>query len=120
VGLVQREIEAAGLTTITLSSIPDLMAAVSVPRVAAIEYPLGRPLGQPGDRKGQMVVLRATLQALEEIDTPGSVIHLPFEWPEHPKRARSHPPQPPPIAKYLRRHPWLFPKLLAQDIPDKK
>lgn len=116
-GLVQREIEAAGFTTISLSSIPDLTASVSVPRIAAIEYPLGRPLGQPGDQQGQMAVLRATLQAMEKMNTPGNIVHLPFEWPEHPKRARSHPPEPPPIAKHLRQRPWLFPKLLKRDIP---
>jgi len=117
VGLVQREIEAAGFTTITLSNIPDLTAAPSVPRVAAIAYPLGRPLGQPGDREGQMAVLRATLQALEGIERPGSVVHLPFEWPEPPKKARSHAPVPPPIAQHLRRNPWLLPKLIKRDVP---
>ncbi|MCG8353169.1 MAG: hypothetical protein MI924_35835 [Chloroflexales bacterium] len=116
-GLVQRAIEAAGITTITLSSIPDLTVAVSAPRVAAIEYPQGRPFGQPGDAEGQLAVLRATLQALTEMDTPGQIEHLAFEWPELPRRTRTHPPQAPPIAAYLRRHPWLFPKLLARDIP---
>lgn len=116
-GLVQREIESAGMTSITLSSIPDLTASTGAPRIAAVEYPLGRALGQPGDREGQMAVLRATLAALEELDTPGGVQHLPFEWPEPPKRARAHPPQPPPIAKYLRRRPWLLPRLLARDVP---
>jgi hypothetical protein len=117
VGLVQRKIEAAGFTTITLSSIPDLTAALSVPRLAAIAYPLGHPLGQPGDREGQMAVLRATLQAPEGIEKPGSVVHLPFEWPEAPKKVRSHPPEPPPIAKHLRRHPWLLPKLIRREVP---
>jgi hypothetical protein len=105
------------MTTITLSSVPDLTAAVSVPRVAAIEYPLGRPFGQPGDQEGQMAVLRATLQAVAEMDTPGSIEHLAFEWSEPPRKARSHPSQPPPIAKYLRRHPWALPRLLRRDIP---
>jgi hypothetical protein len=108
----------AGLTTITLSSIPNLTASVSAPRVAALEYPLGRPFGQPGDAQGQRAVLRATLKALEEINTPGTVQSLPFEWPESPKKARSHPPKPPPIAQYLRRRPWLLPKLFARDIPE--
>jgi D-proline reductase (dithiol) PrdB len=117
VGLVQRELEAAGLTTITLSNIPDLTASVSVPRIAAIEYPLGRTLGRPGNAEGQRAVLRATLQALEEMDTPGSIKHLPFEWPEPPRKAHSHPPEPPPIAKYLQRHPWHLPKLLSREVP---
>ena len=79
-GLVQREIEAADFTTIILSPIADLTASLSVPRVAAIEYPCGRTFGQPGDAAGQMAVLRATLDALAAIDAPGAVVNLPFEW----------------------------------------
>jgi D-proline reductase (dithiol) PrdB len=117
VGLVQREIEAAGFTTITLSPVPDLTASVSAPRVAAIEYPLGRSLGQPDDAAGQMAVLRATLAALETIRTPGGVVHLPFEWPEPPKLVRNHPPEDPPIARCLARNPWFLPKLLSRNVP---
>lgn len=118
-GLVQREIEAAGFTTITLSSIPDLTASVSVPRIAAIEYPLGRALGQPDDVAGQMAVLRATLQAVESITTPGGIVHLPFEWPESPKEVDAHPPESPPIVRYLVRNPWSVPRLLRRDVPEK-
>jgi hypothetical protein len=117
VGLVQREIESAGLSTIILSSIPDLTAAVGVPRLAAIEYPLGYLLGQPGDSEGQMAVLRATLQALAEMTRPGSITHLPFEWPASARRLSARPPRTPPISKYLMRHPWLIPNLLSRDVP---
>ncbi len=95
---------------------PDLTASVSAPRIAAIEYPLGRTLGKPGDAAGQMAVLEATLQALETIQTPGEVVHLPFEWPEAPKDVRNHPPEAPPIAKYLARNPWFLPKLLSRKV----
>ena len=94
-----------------------MTAAVSAPRVAAIEYPFGRTVGQHRDSAVQLAVLRATLQALEEIDTPGSVKHLPFEWPESPKQARSHPPEAPPIVKHLQRHPWHLRNLFSRDIP---
>lgn len=107
------------MTTITLSNIPDLTAAVSVPRIAAIEYPFGRTVGQPGDHQGQLAVLRATLQALAKIDTPGYIQHLPFEWPESPKQARSHPAETPPIVKHLQRHPWHLRNLFSRDIPTK-
>jgi hypothetical protein len=117
VGLVQREIEAAGFTTITLSSIPDLTSAVSVPRLAAIEYPLGYLLGQPGDAEGQTAALRATLQALAEMTTPGSITHLPFEWPASARRLSAHPPKTPPISRYLMRHPWYLPNLLSREVP---
>jgi betaine reductase len=117
VGLVQREIEAAGFSTITLSSIPDLTSAVGVPRLAAIEYPLGYLLGQPGDREGQTAVLRATLHALAEMARPGSVTHLPFEWPASARRLSARPPKTPPISKYLLRHPWLIPNLFSREVP---
>jgi hypothetical protein len=117
VGLVQRKIEAAGLSTITLSSIPDLTSAVGVPRLAAIEYPLGYLLGQPGDRAGQMAVLRSTLHALAKMTEPGSVSHLPFEWPASARRLSARPPKTPPISKYLLRHPWLIPNLLSRQVP---
>jgi hypothetical protein len=86
---------------------------VSAPRLAAIEYPLGRTLGQPGAAAGQMAVLRAVLQALREMDTPGSIRHLPSEWPEPPNQVRNHPPQAPPISAYLKRNPCFLPNWLT-------
>jgi hypothetical protein len=114
---VQREIEAAGISTITLSSIPDLTAAVSVPRLAAIEHPLGYLLGQPGDQEGQTAVLRATLHALAEMKGPGSVTHLPFEWPASARRLSARPQKTPPITRYLLRHPWHIPNLFGREVP---
>jgi len=105
------------MSTITLSSIPDLTAAVSVPRLAAIEHPLGYLLGQPGDQVGQTEVLRATLHALAEMTQPGSVTHLPFEWPASARRLSARPPQAPPISRYLLRHPWHLPNLFSRDVP---
>lgn len=101
----------------SLSNIPDLTASVSVPRIAGIEYPFGRILGNPGDNDGQREVLVFTFSALEEIKTPGTIIHLPFEWPEKASDTRMEPPQPPPIAGYLLRHPWHLPKLFSRTIP---
>jgi D-proline reductase (dithiol) PrdB len=109
--------EAAGLSTITLSGIPDLTAAVSVPRLAAIEYPLGYVLGKPNDPDGQRTILRTTLHALMETTQPGSISHLPFEWPDSARRLNAHPQQPPPISKYLMRHPWHIPNLFKRNIP---
>ncbi len=115
---MQRELEAAGLSTICLTPVPELTASVSVPRIAAIEYPLGRTLGQPCDDAGQMAVLEATLGALESIQTPGGIVHLPFEWPEDPKEVQNHPPEDPPIGRYIVTHPWTLPRLLSRRVPD--
>jgi len=94
-----------------------LTASVCVPRIAAIEYPLGRTLGQPCDDDGQKAVLEATLQALESIQTPGEIVHLPFEWPEAPKNVKTKMPEEPPIARYLARNPWFLPRLLSRNVP---
>jgi len=118
VGLVQRRIEAAGFNTITLSNIPDLTAAVCAPRIAAVEYPFGLTVGLPGDQSGQKAVLRATLTAAQEMTVPGSVRHLPFALPESASNLNTHPPESPPIVKYIVRHPWHLPNLWRHEIPD--
>jgi hypothetical protein len=90
---------------------PELTASVGVPRIAAIEHPFGLTLGLPGDAARQLEVLRCTLRAMEEISQPGVVVHLPFEQNSGDK-LNMYPPELPPIAHYLRRHPWHFPKFL--------
>jgi len=117
VGLVQREIEAAGFSTISLSMMPELTTSVGVPRIAAIEHPFGLTLGLPGDAARQLAVLRAALRALEEVSQPGTVVHLPFEW-NSSEKLNIHPPEAPPIARFLKRRPWYVPKFLSRTPPE--
>ncbi|PKO13452.1 MAG: hypothetical protein CVU39_18780 [Chloroflexi bacterium HGW-Chloroflexi-10] len=95
---------------------PDVAAALGVPRLAAIEYPLGRTLGQPGDSEGQMAVLRAVLQALQDIQVPGGQVHLPFEWPRDARDLPGDVP-PPPIVGYIMKHPLKIKNLLERNVP---
>jgi hypothetical protein len=113
VGLVQRHLEASGLSTVTLSWMPELTRRVGVPRLAGISYPLSRPLGRPQDANGQRAVLRATLALLESATAPDHYVELPFAWPETVSQARnaSKDVPPSPIAALLAREPWLIPKL---------
>ncbi len=105
------------MSTITLSPMPDFTASVGAPRVAAIGYPPGLTVGQPGDVAGQTAVLRATLAALESIEQPGEVVDLPFEWPLSVKETHNHPKEPPPIVKAIKRRPWLYRNLMNGNIP---
>jgi hypothetical protein len=110
-------VEAAGIATVALSMIPDLTAAAGAPRVAAIEFPFGRPFGQPHDTTMQRAVLRATLDVLRDAATPRTVVHLPFEWPEASAEVHWHPKEPSPIIQLLAREPSLFQRLATGDIP---
>jgi hypothetical protein len=78
---------------------PDFHREVGIPRVAAIEYPYGRPVGQVHDRDGQRKVLLEALSLFENTQQPGQVIHLPFNWPEEPKKTNWQPPEISPIVK---------------------
>jgi hypothetical protein len=104
------------MTTIALSNIPDLTMAVSVPRLVGIEHPFGQIMGRPGDKCTQRAVLLGALEAVEEMKIPGSIEHLPFVWTGTTKEAQAHPPEPPPIVGYLKRHPWELPRLFSRNV----
>lgn len=118
-GLIQRVIEASGISTVSLSMIPDLTRAVGVPRLAGISYPMSRPLGNPHDADGQRAVLRATLEVLATATRPDTYVELPFQWPETPAQARnaSKDLPTPPIVDLLKQKPWLLAKLYSGQIP---
>jgi hypothetical protein len=99
VGLVARSLEASGFATLVLTPTPEFHREVGMPRIAAIEYPYGRPVGQVHDVQGQQAVLEASLACLEKADRPGRIFHLPFTWPEAPKDTKWHPPEISPIIK---------------------
>jgi hypothetical protein len=111
------ELEEAGLSTVCLSNIPVLTEAVGIPRLVGIEYPFGRTVGKVGDAEGQRGVVRSMLAALVSMTVPGSVEHLPLVWSGSEGEARSHPPEPPPIATYLKKHPLHVRRLFSREIP---
>ena len=80
---------------------PEFHREIGIPRVAAIEYPYGRTIGQVNDAEGQRNVLREALLVLENAQKAGQVFHLSFTWPEDPKDTKWHPPEISPIVKLL-------------------
>jgi len=99
VGLAARFLEEKGFSTIVLTPMPEFHRAVGIPRSAAIGYPFGRLLGQVGDAHGQAQVLLSTLRVLEEAQEPGEIWHLPFTWPEEPKKTAWQPSEMSPVVK---------------------
>lgn len=58
--------EAAGLATVTLSNVRAMAEKVAPPRALHCEFPLGRPLGIPGDAGFQHEVLARAFALLDE------------------------------------------------------
>jgi hypothetical protein len=81
---VQREIEAWGIPTISLSNNPGGSRRVMPPRWVRVRFPRGTMLGEPGNRAKQAAVLRDTLAALAAIALPGGSTELPYRWEADP------------------------------------
>ena len=88
---MQREIEAWGIPTISLSNNPGATGRIMPPRWAHARFPRGSMLGEPGNHDKQLAVLRDTLAALQSITTPGGHIELPYRWETSPVMWRGKP-----------------------------
>lgn len=79
-GLIQREIEKTGLSTIGISIVRRLSEKVKPPRTVFLRWPFGHPLGEPFNVAQQRTVLISALNALYSITQPGEIVDLPFRW----------------------------------------
>lgn len=79
-GLIAREIEAAGVPTLTMTSAWDITAAVLPPRSVYVHFPLGHQTGKPNDPAGQQALVRAALDAAAAMEHPGDIVRLPVRW----------------------------------------
>lgn len=70
VGTLAHVIEAAGLATVALSLVRPQIEQSRPPRALHCEFPLGRPLGRPGDPEFQRRVLSAAFALLQRRDGP--------------------------------------------------
>ena len=67
--------EAAGIATIVLSSVREMAVKTAPPRALHCEFPLGRPLGRPGDPEFQHDVLARAFALLDSPVGPVLVDH---------------------------------------------
>ena len=79
-GLIQRAIEQAGISTVGVSIVRRFTEQVRPPRTVFVKWPLGHPLGEPFNIEVQMAVIRAAFAALKDIREPGTIIDLPYRW----------------------------------------
>lgn len=72
---MQAELERRGIVTASLTMMAEITAKVRPPRALEVPYPLGFPLGAPGDAALQRRILSALLGILGREDVP-VLVHL--------------------------------------------
>ena len=79
-GLLAREIEACGVTTVALALVRELAVAVKAPRMLYLHWPFGHALGEPGNRLQQLTILQDAFSLAQDASRPGLVVDLPYQW----------------------------------------
>jgi hypothetical protein len=104
VPVLARTLEAAGLSTLTLTMMPGYAERAGTPRIVGVEFPFGHPVGPPGEVELQLAVLRDALAFLSDAATPNSRRDLPYEWPVEQSVAYKawQPREPSPIVGWFR------------------
>ena len=70
VGLIQRAVEAVGVSTVSITLIEDITRRVRPPRALAVPYPFGHPLGEPNNPELQHAIIAEALALLEGTAEP--------------------------------------------------
>jgi hypothetical protein len=74
VGLIQRAIEAEGLSTISISLNRRITEKIKPPRALLVDFPLGHPMGNPFDYELQKRILVEALTYLKVVEEPGTIL----------------------------------------------
>ena len=79
-GLIARELERQGLSTVCAVTVKEVAQQVRLPRAVFIHFPFGRTLGRAGDVALQESIVSDMARALRTLDRPGKIIDLPYRW----------------------------------------
>ncbi|MCP5025513.1 MAG: hypothetical protein GY929_04435 [Actinomycetia bacterium] len=78
--LVARHLEEAGLPTVVIGAGRDIVEHCGVPRFLFTDFPLGNPVGRPGDAVMQKQCVEMALELLEHAFSPRTTVQTPFVW----------------------------------------
>ena len=70
VGLIQRAIEYAGITTVSISLLREITEKIRPPRALFVPFPLGYPLGEPHNPDLQLRIMRTAFSLLPHTNVP--------------------------------------------------
>ena len=79
-GLLAREIEACGVTTVALALVRELAVVVKAPRMLYLHWPFGHALGEPHNVLQQRTILHDVFSMARVAPRSGLVVDLPYQW----------------------------------------
>jgi len=88
VGLIQRVLDDAGLSTLSLTLVKEITEQVKPSRALFVEHPFGHTFGDVGEQALQRHILLDCLTAAVEIRQPGTILTLPYRWTKDDLRVR--------------------------------
>jgi D-proline reductase (dithiol) PrdB len=71
VGLIQRALDEAGFSTLSITQVVEITAIIKPSRTLFVAHPFGLTFGNAGDTVTQRAVLSAMLATAERMDTAG-------------------------------------------------
>jgi len=74
-------LESEGIQTTGIALFRDIVESMQPPRILWVSFPLGRPLGKPGDAAFQTEVVKQTLALLDGTDGP-ILVDYPIDLPD--------------------------------------
>lgn len=81
-GLIQRAIEEAGISTVSITLLECIAKRVKPPRALSVNYTFGHPLGEPNNPELQHALIAEALDLLKD-ETPPPILksseHAPQE-----------------------------------------
>lgn len=103
--VLARYFEKSGFSTVVVTMMPYWSKMKGIPRTVGVEFPFGHPFGLPHQMNMQKNALNHAIRMLESEIDPGEVWEFDMEWPQPFEKAydASHPKEPSPIIKYLRK-----------------
>lgn len=78
--IVERAVEAVGISTIIIAALPPIAKQQGAPRITAPHVPIGSNAGEPNNIAMQTAILKDTLNQVEEMTTFGQMKTLPYEY----------------------------------------
>ncbi len=86
-GLIQRGLDDAGLSTLSITQIPEIAAVIKPSRSLFVGHPFGLTFGDLHDSGTQAAVVNAMIDTAEDMDTPGMRASS-FVWSKDDERYR--------------------------------